>query len=104
MTFDSRVVAPLFKALANDEDGVVRVYASMAIHRFDESGKLDSYTEVQKEMLLAALDDENDLVRANIIGVNPGMYQDDERAVDALVLLLKDKNDDLIRFPIWNQT
>ncbi len=93
--FDSRIVDPLFKALASDENGVVRVYASMAIHRFDESGKLDPYSQAQQSMLLAALDDENDLVRANVIGVNPGMYRDNEKAVDALVLLLKDKNDDL---------
>jgi len=92
--FDSRIVDPLFKALAND-DGVVRVYASMAIHRFDESGKLGSYSQAQQDMLLAALDDENDLVRANVIGVNPNMYRDNEKAVDALVLLLKDQNDDL---------
>jgi HEAT repeat protein len=93
--FDSRIVDPLFKALASDENGVVRVYASMAIHRFDDSGKLDPYSQAQQSMLLAALDDENDLVRANVIGVNPNMYRDNEKAVDALVLLLKDQNDDL---------
>tara|TARA_B100000809_G_scaffold150052_1_gene147567 strand:- start:884 stop:1852 length:969 start_codon:yes stop_codon:yes gene_type:complete len=93
--FDSRIVDPLFKALASDENGVVRVYASMAIHRFDDSGKLDPYSQAQQSMLLAALDDENDLVRANVIGVNPNMYQPYGIAVDALVLLLKDQNDDL---------
>jgi vesicle coat complex subunit len=97
VNFDTRIVDPLLAVLSTDQDGVARVYASMAISQWCTYGYLKpaALSERQQDILVTALSDEHRFVRANIVGSVFASTSSiiNDKSVAALGLLLKDQDD-----------